>query len=576
MISEKASKNIISVATYAYSLDDTKKADILGGILGRFNQKEIDKQLSQYKIKDIDTWSVKEKYIFSLILKNNSKANDIVFAYNRRFKNVDTEKRMDLFKNLHIMSKFLQAYPYNSGLFPKKAFSHAIDWYVEGKSKKIDDFVSGLKLFVDINTLDEFMSPDINKREASATFIKSKKQLELDKNRKNIYKVGASILGAAVVTGLTADMILSSGALSTVMNFVTSYTTSQLVYPVVGFSVLTLAAVKSFGFLFKAVNKFADIHHNRSILNSKPEKFQKTFVTKYINNRLISDLIVRNNFNLENEDNKKYIYLTALLSEKSVNPSFVITSEIKERLNIDDEQVKRLQNLHARDIHEIINLSSPFARSLMALNKLTNVQKTIIRNISMLEELNGQENNKENQSGFYFERFNFDKSQKLHHSINIEIENMSKLNQQLCFLYLNGNKNKDGSYKEPVVRRLRENLRNGKSIEEIILSETSLELRDKTDELKEKPQSLLSVNINRVKNVITGRENIDYNKTATFLELDGFVKEMGLRNTERILKEYRPIDVVLKETINHVSNLFKDKIKNIRGVFAREKNKLEP
>lgn len=577
MINEKTSEGILSVATYAYSLDDTKKATILGGIIGRLNKKEIDKQLSKYNIKDIESWNAKEKYIFSLILKDNSKAEDIVFAYNKYFKNIELENRINLFKNLHIMSKFLQAYPYNRGLFPKKSFSHAISWYAEGKEKKINDFISGLKLFVDINTLDEFMSPDVNKRESATIYIKSKKQLEIIQNRKSIYRITGAVVGAAVITALTADIVLTSGAFSSAVSFASQYVSNQLVPSAIGFSILALASIKSFKLSFKAVNKFADISNNRKILNSKPEKFHRGFVAKYVNNRLISDLLVRNNFDLENDDNKKYLYLTALLSEKSVNPSFQITDLMIEKLNIDKEQEKKLQNLYSKDIHEIINLSSPFARSLMALNKLTNQQKTIIRNISMLEELNGQENNIENQTGFYFERFNTGEGKRMHYSIRVEIEKMSKLNQQLCYLYLNTNKNKDGSFKEPVMRRLRENLRMGKSIEDIILSETSLELRDKTDYLRENPESFISVNLKRIKNLIKRKENINYKQTATYIELENFAKEANLSNTINLLKGYRPIDLLVKQGAIYVGGLFKERLKNIRECLGvEEQNRPKP
>ena len=55
------------------------------------------------------------------------------------------------------MSKFLSAFPYKEGNFPKKAYKSAVLWTDSGDDNKVEDFLNGLKLFVDINTMEDFM-----------------------------------------------------------------------------------------------------------------------------------------------------------------------------------------------------------------------------------------------------------------------------------------------------------------------------------------------------------------------------------------------------------------------------------
>ena len=526
---------IIENSDKVLSLDKQKIRTIYAQVIGQVATLQSAQELTNYGINDLDKWSKKEKNVFAVLLKDNPQAQHIVYIYNREAPNANKIDRIEMFKQLATINKFLQAHPYSIGSFSKKANEAIIMWALSGKKNEINNFKEGLKSFIDLNTLENYIGADPKAREAAQQFIETKKMLNKLSTEKST--IGTTFTALAAVGYLTMNYEPIVTAYNELAPHVTHLFGSN---PTVS-SVMTVAAMglvfyKSFELMHKAFMKAVDITKDKQIIYSNPKDMNANLVDGYISTRLTGDFIRNKNYDETNPDNQKYLLLSGFLNEKTYKHHLRMSPEIQKDLVLSSQQATRISNFKEKDIHELTTIQSPYARYLMATEDLNNTQKAILKNISNLESLQ----DKENTTGKYF-----DLVMPTNVSKNLEgkINRLDDTNKKIALYYLNAHMTQATTCDSLVLKNLEENLSNGSKVlpqllQDALLIETANELRNKVDDLKTNPKNPVKENLKTIYDWVTGKVSMQSNNAKIKAEFDRIAHQYQLPKLEETNKFY--------------------------------------
>ncbi len=385
-------------------LDSSKRREVFAEQIGRFIEfDDTEKFILDNKILGVEGWSKQEKNLFVHFMSNCPHKDLIISEYNKLVEDGQTLKsKNSSIKILNTLSEMLEAPAYKQGNFPRDVLSRAIEWSFDGDTDNLKLLKKSLSLYADTKTLNDFIGNDSERKKSAFAILKG---MDLADQTREMN--GGTLTGLAAVASLglphvmtgvnlaatkmvagvagAVGMVASTGELGQKLVQTVSENPQFATYTIGAASLyFTYKAFQSFHKLAKQVITKDDEKRIAGIDKSKAQELNSNEV---ISQKLLMDIIHFKNFDMNDQSNRNYLHLSALLVEKINNPNFKIPQEIAKEMKLSKAQVERFNSLTVEDVHEIANIKNPLARRTVALESLPKEEVEILKTISLMHEI---------------------------------------------------------------------------------------------------------------------------------------------------------------------------------------------
>lgn len=550
-------EKVLDVAHAVRSIDKNKIDESIATVTSIIAVNDEEK-LSQLNIKDFNTWSKREKNLFSLLLKDNENIVEIVKAYNNNlgFANLD---RVDLFKRLNSVKQFLNVSPYNVSSFQKDVYTQVISWERSERKEKTNLLLDGFKTYTDINTLTDYLSPETNKVESATNIIDAKKTMNKQVVENKIHGVGISTIAALLITVKTFSSVVDMDLSQKIIETVNSHLGDSLLIGTLALGVVGgLAAMKSYKLLHKGFVKIANLEINSNIRSDMAEigskkitKFDDNFSKAYISSMLLDKVCRKNKWDSTSKENKKYLSLLAYLNEKIYDSNLSVPQKMIHDNQLTKIEVNKLNSLTISDIHEIASLHSDRARMLFLSHSFSYREKYTIKNLDAISVLSEQKE-VENQ-------FSNIVPENLTVSIKQKVINTKGKEKDLINYYLNINSDENSQCKnvsafESALRR-----NNGKGID--FYNESKIQMQDKLRSLNDREKSYVFTAIKKVWEFIKGNDKLTTKTRKILTSLQDISQKYEFSHTHNKINNETPY---LHKVVDEVESVL-SKVKFMRS-----------
>lgn len=419
---------------------------------------ESENTLSSFTINELDKMSKKQKNILADILQPdlytpNIYSNDIVNFINTSLTgNEEGLKNLtSVLKSLKSISEFLRVTPYNDPDTCKRVYEQVITWGFEGDTKNIEVLRSAFNLYLDKNTVDNFLSPNSLVKEDATNYINQKNIIYKESEKKDtILPSVAGLITCSAVGGVYNE--LATEAVPKMLELLHNVPFHDVLMAAVPVAIGAFAFYKTFQLMNGSMKKFVEKKRSELVVFTEPKNFDNsTQMVSILSQRIFEKPMTDIHFDITNQDNKDYIALCVYMNEKLADPNMKVSAKYKNELRLTDQQETHLNNLDANRIHEIIQVTQPQVRRILMLSHLSLEKESFLKEIANAEVLLKTKN----KEGKYFDNVTI---QNIPTSLKDKIDHLPKADQQLVSYYLNVFTNKSGKCSKHILGSLENNI----------------------------------------------------------------------------------------------------------------------
>lgn len=393
-------------------IDAKKRQSFINKSIGAiYIKKDSKDHLISLGIQDFDKISKSNKNIIYDIVENNPYAADIVDNINKKLlqnpKNI--ESLNNVLKNINTIKEFLKTSPYDEPIFVKKILKQIITWGFNNDNMEIKVLQNGFNLYLDKETLSNFIGLDTVKSENASKVIQQANEIYKQKEVKDTIMSGTAGLVTIAVMGGAFQSLMSEtmpsitnhiSSLNKIATFAPLQVASMSSYIISASPAILwgLAFYSTFSMLNKSFKTFVDEERSSKILLGEPEKISDNAMKSILGNKIFAEMSQDSFFDISDVKNKEYIALCLFMNEKLFNPSLNVSPKLKTLLSLNTDEEKNLNNLTLDNLHKIINVPNPQIRRYMLLNKISDNMESILKEMAYTEVLLSVDNKK----GKYF------------------------------------------------------------------------------------------------------------------------------------------------------------------------------
>ena len=188
------------------------------------------------------------------------------------------------------------------------------------------------------------------------------------------------------------------------------------------------------------------LSHSDKVNGFNPSSYEEAQEKMRNKVNLLSPLIQREYYELENKENYKHLLLTSFLIKKIDDPNALLQNFVKDNKSLDQvlelskEEVKVINALNLEKISEIATIKDPYIRNIFLTNQLKEEESLVLKNLDLIEQVYGikpSHNNNEKSQGLYFEALNRANSKGIDHSVIDDFNEATPVNKALGRAYIN-------------------------------------------------------------------------------------------------------------------------------------------
>lgn len=340
--------------------------------------------------------SKKEQHLLKNICTRHASLNDTLIqllADNIREFGEDSDHKK-IFKDISQCLYLMQAKPYNDKSLQLAAVKKIIAWNNSNKHENIRMLHRGLNFYIDNNTLKDFLCNNPINEHKAANYISLIEKA--DQNQKNHCTLLNGIVGISVIATLAANQHTIVEQLNSFSSKISDYAPSIMhkVMPIIsqnheyfmlaGFAVI---GVMAYNKIATGADAFVEAIRKDQIRFTTPDSINQQAFQSLCGERILGKTIHLDNFDTQNQGNRKYIALNVFLNEKLNLPESKMPQKMIDDFKFSEKEVEKINNLTADDIHELSLIKVPQIRYHIASNpNISNDTKSILKQISALSE----------------------------------------------------------------------------------------------------------------------------------------------------------------------------------------------
>ena len=483
-----AAKTLVNLYQYK---DASERKELFIKTVSRYNLLDETEDFLKNNIiseleRDPNKWSKKEKNLFVHFIKDNPYKDLIVEEYNRGVANHDSmENKEKVFKQLKSITEFLKSPAYKDDeSFKKNVILRCMEWGFDEDYENISILKKSLSLYADKETINDFVSPDSEKKKNAFAILKG-----MDWANETKEMNSSTLLSIAAITSLGGPVMLGvvqEGAVK-MIDGVTKFVseTGQLGMKLAEVinnhpSITTVAGVgaglylgyKAFQEFHKIAKQFRTKVTEEQVAGINIDKINEEKSTDFIANKLLGTLIRKKPFDMQDIQNQKYVQLCTFLVEKLKNPKLEVPPQMQKELRLTNVQVFNLNLLDKEKIHELALVQNPISRTALMMEMPFKIEKDVLKTISIMEEI-GNIKTHQKHDGKIFPKLSSVKN--LSATLREEIESSSAVDKAIATAYIGMYTESNGTCPTSVLRTLHNCFESKKSLSSLLHAELDTE-----------------------------------------------------------------------------------------------------
>lgn len=572
----------IKIAKYLvdfYQIKEKRKELFVENVGKIWRFESTEEFLKQNSVLGMQDWSKKEQNVFVNLLKDSPYRDLIVEEYNRGVSQFDTmNSRNSFFKKISSISELLKAPPYNEGEFAKDVIKKCVELGFDGDGKSIDLMKKSLSLFVDRNTINDFISDDSEKKKRGFDLLKGIELADKTKEMNSSTLIGVAAIASLGVPSMhklihTAsvqlltkgeELVGKTGAFGAKIVDMFNQYPSLSTFAIAGASMYL--AYKGFKELHKITKEFYLQEKEKYVAGVKIEELETLNANGVLSQKILGTIIRQNPYDVSDGENQRYVALCCFAVDKLNNPKLEVPKEMIDDLELTKREVAKLNQLTYDEIHEIALINNPVARRALLINDLNDNQKNTLKTISLIQDIG---NLSRNPSGKSFTEIS--KIKNISHHILDKVDAKSSSEKAVLQAYMNIYTNSSGYCLNSVLKSVHGALNTEKPIENQLLAEALIDYNNMPPEI---PRNEEMAYFKRVWSWMTSKEKrVENTVNPEVKDLIGKISDKyNLPNSQ----EVNNVNQTLKDGLINIGVDMKDgvidKINKLKEKFIAKPN----